>query len=124
MRWIVGFVLALIAVTWSAMAAIEKPLPVSDPAVVTQPQLIEKVNPTYPEDARNAKVSGIVVLEAVIDKTGAVGDIKTIKEPDASLGKAAVDAVKQWRYKPARLKNGDPVAVVMTVTVAFKLKDE
>jgi protein TonB len=92
---------------------------------VTYPVLIEssKVLPEYPELARKAKVTGSVILEAVITKGGTVGRIKVLRSPGAHLGfdKAAIDAVQQWRYKPG-IQNGRRVDVYFTIVVDFVLE--
>jgi periplasmic protein TonB len=92
---------------------------------VTYPVLIEstKVLPIYPELARKAKVTGNVILEAIIRKDGTVGGIKVLRSPGANLGfeEAAIDAVAQWRYKPG-VQNGRPVDVYFTIVVDFVLK--
>lgn len=78
------------------------------------------VAPVYPPIAVQARSEGTVILEAVIDETGAVRDVTVLRSAPL-LDRAAIDAVKQWRYTPTRL-NGVPVAIVMTVTVTFTLK--
>jgi protein TonB len=92
---------------------------------VTYPVLIEstKVLPKYPELARKAKVTGNVILEAVIHKDGTVGGVKVLRSPGANLGfeTAAIEAVEQWRYKPG-VQNGRPVDVYFTIVVEFVLK--
>lgn len=89
---------------------------------LSEPKVVEKVNPVYPEEARAEKVQGVVVLDVTVDTGGGPSDVKVTKDPDPRLSQAAVDAVKQWRFEPARTAKGDPVAVVYTVTVAFKLQ--
>jgi TonB family protein len=92
---------------------------------VTYPVLIEstKITPEYPELARKAKVTGNVILEAVVRKDGTVGEVKVLRSPGANLGfeESAIDAVKQWRYKPG-VQNGRPVDVYFTIVVEFILK--
>jgi periplasmic protein TonB len=75
------------------------------------------VAPVYPEIARAARVSGIVVLECTIGPSGHVSDVRVLTGHPL-LNPAAVEAVRQWRYMATRL-NGVPVAVLMTVTVRF-----
>ena len=75
------------------------------------------VEPVYPEIARRAGVSGVVILEAVIDPNGNVTDVRVLRSI-ALLDEAAMDAVRQWKYEPTLL-NGVPVPIVMTVTVRF-----
>ena len=81
--------------------------------------ILSKVQPVYPAIARSARLSGTVVLSAKISKTGAIQDLSVISGP-AMLQGAAIDAVKQWRYKPYLL-NGEATEVNTTVTVNFNL---
>jgi protein TonB len=76
--------------------------------------------PVYPPIAIQARREGTVILEAVIDETGAVRDVTVLRSVPL-LDRAAIDAVRQWRYSPTRL-NGQPLAIVMTVSVNFTLK--
>ena len=75
-----------------------------------------------PELARRAKVQGKVILQAVVRKDGTVGDVQVLQSPGSKLGfdEAAVEAVRQWRYKPG-LQNGKPVDVYFTIIVEFYL---
>jgi len=86
---------------------------------IKAPRKVHDVAPVYPDVAKQAHVGGIVVLEAVISPEGRVSDVKVLKGSPL-LDDAAVSAVKEWTYSPTLL-NGVPVAVVMTVTVNFKL---
>jgi peptidyl-prolyl cis-trans isomerase A (cyclophilin A) len=81
--------------------------------------LDHKTVPEYPLDARQAGVSGTVVLEAIIDTDGRVQDLKVISGP-ALLQQAALDAVKSWRYRPYLLQ-GRPIEVHTTINVIFSL---
>ena len=81
------------------------------------PERVKYVAPVYPEAAITARVSGIVIVEATVGKDGAVTDAHVIRSI-AQLDQAALDAVKQWKYTPTTL-NGNPVPVIMTVTVNF-----
>ena len=76
--------------------------------------------PVYPAIARTARVEGVVILEAVLDVEGRVDSVRVLRSI-ALLDQSAVDAVKRWRFTPALL-NGQPVSVVMTVTVNFRLQ--
>jgi protein TonB len=86
---------------------------------VREPKKIVDVAPIYPDIARNNRVEGLVILEAVINEAGAVERIKILRS-HALLDSAAIEAVKRWRYTPTLL-NGTPVSVLMTITVNFKL---
>ncbi len=81
--------------------------------------LIYQVNPVYPWLARQTRVQGAVVMEAVINKEGSIESLRVITGHPL-LNQAALDAVKQWRYRPTML-NGEPVEVITTVTVTFTL---
>lgn len=81
--------------------------------------LIKKVAPSYPSNALRMHVEGDVDLVATISKEGNISSIK-VNSGDPQLTKAAVDAVKQWKYKPYLL-NGEPVEIQTQVTIKFKL---
>ena len=87
---------------------------------VTRPSKIHDVMPVYPSIAQVARVSGMVIVEATIGPTGDVLDAKVLRSIPL-LDAAALDAVRKWRFTPTLL-NGTAVAVVMTVTVDFKLQ--
>jgi|RhiMetdeSRZDD1v2_1073273.scaffolds.fasta_scaffold88765_5 periplasmic protein TonB len=86
---------------------------------IRPPQKIVDVAPVYPLIARAAHVGGVVILEAVIAEDGSVRDVNVLRSIPL-LDAAAVEAVRQWRFSPTLL-NGEPVPIVMTVTVAFRL---
>ncbi|MFN2385134.1 MAG: TonB family protein [Thermoanaerobaculia bacterium] len=87
---------------------------------VKAPQLTNKVEPSYPEAARKARMEGVVILEAIITASGSVEDVRVLKSVNPLLDSAAQRAVQQWRYRPATL-NGRAVRVYLTVTVTFNL---
>ena len=88
---------------------------------VQQANLIYQTKPTYPEQALQAGIEGAVLLEAVIAKSGSVENLRLMSRgAHPFLAKAAMEAVKQWLYKPTLL-NGEPVEVVTTVDVNFTL---
>jgi len=87
---------------------------------VKAPVAISKVDPTYPEVARKARISGIVIVECVIDKNGIVQNVQVLKALPFGLDQAAVEAVKKWKFRPGTL-NGQPVDVIFNLTVNFKL---
>jgi TonB family protein len=88
---------------------------------ITHPEVIQKVNPKYPEEARKAKIMGYVIVETVINEKGTVDDIKVVESPDELLSEAAVEAVRQWTFEPA-LCDGRPVGVYYNLTIKFHLK--
>jgi protein TonB len=81
--------------------------------------LVRRVNPNYPPLARQARISGQVVLRAVISKDGSIENL-TLVSGHPMLAPAAIDAVKQWKYRPYLL-NGEPVEVDTEVLVNFTL---
>jgi periplasmic protein TonB len=84
------------------------------------PRKLHDVAPAYPTIARTANVEGIVIIEAVIAVDGSVRDARVLRSVPL-LDRAALDAVKQWRYAPTRL-GGVAVPVIVTVTVQFRLQ--
>ena len=95
--------------------------PISVAGDVTEPEKLSAPQPQYTEIARKARIQGIVVLQATIDKNGDVTDTKVLKPLPMGLAEAAVSAVEQWKFKPATL-NGRPVAVYYNLTVTFQLQ--
>jgi protein TonB len=88
---------------------------------ITAPGLIREVKPDYTEEARRRGVEGDVVLEIVVRSNGSVGDVKVLQGLGGGLDQRAVDAVRQWRFSPAR-RYGTPVDVIVEVAVEFKLR--
>ena len=89
---------------------------------IRSPAKIVNVNPVYPPEAREARVQGVVILEATISRTGEVSDVEVMRSVPL-LDEAAVAAVRQWRYEPT-LVDGEPVSILMTVTMNFQLRDD
>jgi protein TonB len=101
-------------------AGLPSPVPAEPIRTGIDPPLkVRHVFPAYPEVARAARVQGDVVLDCTISNDGRVVDVKILSGP-ILLQPAAVDAVRQWRYRPTLL-NGIPVPVLMTVTVHFTI---
>ena len=92
------------------------PLPVG--GEVKSAQLIKSVSPVYPPMAKSQRLSGNVQIDALIDASGNVASMKVLSGPPV-LHKAALDAVKQWKYAPAQL-DGEPTSMHLTVTVQFR----
>ena len=88
---------------------------------IREPRKIRDVPAIYPEAARNAKIQGLVILEATIDERGVVTDARVLRSVPL-LDSAALTALREWRYTPTLL-NGVPVRVLMTVTFRFSLGD-
>jgi periplasmic protein TonB len=89
---------------------------------VSSPILLKKVEPRYTSAAMVAKITGSVVLEAVIKADGTVGPVRVVRSLDARLGldQAAIDAAKQWVFKPGT-RRGQPVDVIVTLILEFRL---
>ncbi len=88
---------------------------------VEPPVRVHYVQPRYPEIARRARIEGIVILQAVVDTSGNVTEVKVLKPLTFGLAEEAVNAVKQWRFEPSTLR-GKPVPVLYTLTVHFNLQ--
>jgi TonB family protein len=86
---------------------------------ITPPKLVKQVDPVYPEIAKQAMVSGVVVVEATIDANGRVARVAVLRSIPL-LDQAAVDAVRQWVYEPM-IVDGQPRPVVLTTSVQFML---
>ena len=89
------------------------------PAGITEANLVYDVAPKYPPEAGRARIEGTVVLWAVIGRDGTVKDVR-VERGLAVLAQAAIEAVKQWRYRPYLL-NGEPVEVDSQITINFTL---
>jgi len=88
---------------------------------VQAPKLIRQVRPAYPQGPKDAGLQGSVVLRATILKDGGIGELTVMSGVDPLLAAEAENAVRQWRYQPALL-NGQPVEVVTTIKVDFRLQ--
>jgi TonB family protein len=87
---------------------------------VTRPEKISGSPPAYTELARRARVTGVVILEAIIDEQGNVTNVNVLKGLPMGLDRAAVEAVQTWKFKPATFE-GRPVKVYYTLTVNFQV---
>jgi len=94
--------------------------PVRVGGAITVPGLVTRIEPVYPPLAVRAQVQGVVILEAVVDQYGEVENVSVLRSIPL-LDRAAIEAVRQWRYSPLLL-NGQPERFVLTVTVSFSLK--
>jgi protein TonB len=104
----------------------ERTLETSDPSLVRKGgkvesvRLLKQVLPVYPSLARNARVQGSVILEVTVGTSGKVEEVNVV-EGHPMLIAAAVDAVRQWRYEPAKL-NDVPTSSSVRITVVFRLE--
>jgi periplasmic protein TonB len=87
---------------------------------VSAPQLISKVEPEYSEEARKARYEGTVLLYIEVDPGGRAQNIRVVRSLGLGLDEKAIEAVKKWKFKPG-YKNGQPVTVIATVQVVFRL---
>jgi len=85
---------------------------------VTRPEKIAGAPPVYTEEARKAGVTGVVILEAIIDERGDIVNTRVLKGLPKGLDEAALETVTTWKFKPAT-RDGKPVQVVATFKVTF-----
>ena len=88
---------------------------------VAPPIATRRVDPVYTDVARKAHIEGLVIVETIIDRDGNVTDVRILKGLPMGLDQSAIDAVKRWKFTPGSL-NGQPVPVIFTLTVNFKLQ--
>src|SRR5262249_6750777 len=86
------------------------------------PALLYRAEPVYPDLAVRSRVEGVVILEATVDREGRIEEVRVLRSLPL-LDRAALDAVRQWRYSPLLL-NGKPERFVLTVVVSFRLNDK
>jgi TonB family protein len=103
---------------WASQDASDPPLRVG--GTIKPPVKLKNVSPIYPMDAQEAKVQGVVIIEARIERDGTVSRARVLRSIPM-LDDAALDAVRQWEFTPTLL-NGAPMPVTMTVTVNFTLQ--
>jgi len=114
-----GVIGGILSSTQVAVPKVATPMRVRVSSGVSTGLLIKKVTPTYPQLAKQARIQGQVVLQAEISKEGTIQNLQLISG-HPMLAPAAIEAVRQWRYKPYLL-NGEPVAVETQVVVNFSL---
>ena len=105
-------------VTPGGTGIIDTPLPVG--GNVKAPVAVSRVDPVYTEAARRARVRGFAIVEATIDRQGNVIEARIVKPLPMGLDAAALNAVRQWKFRPGTL-NGQPVPVIFNLTVNFQL---
>jgi TonB family protein len=88
---------------------------------VTSPKLTYKVEPSYTEEARDAKIQGTVAVQVVVNENGIAEDIVIVRSLDDGLDEMAKQAIAQWRFEPGT-KDGEPVPVLAMIEINFKLK--
>ncbi len=90
---------------------------------LTSPRVIEKIAPSYTEEARKNRTMGTVIVRTIIAEDGSIEDVEVLKGQPDGLSEAAVAAVRQWRFEPATL-DGKPVSVYYNLTINFRLAKE
>ena len=119
---------ALLLLLLGALAARAQNAPLQPPGEpyrvgggISAPQKLSGAAPVYTDLARRSRVTGTVIVEAIIDEQGNVTNVRVLKGLPMGLDKAAVDAVQRWRFKPAMLE-GRPVKVYYVLTVNFQVQ--
>jgi TonB family protein len=118
-------------ITMAAPGTQQVPDSISDPdsseskpirigGMVAQSNLVTKVQPLYPAAAKAARVQGTVELEITVTKDGVPAELRVVSSPSDDLSESALEAVRQWRYRPTLL-NGSPVEIISSVIVNYTL---
>jgi TonB family protein len=101
-------------------ARMAKPL-LKVPADTMEQRIIHRVEPLYPDIARQAGIEGRVILDAIVGPDGTITELQAASGPEP-LARSAMDAVRWWRYEPVNV-NGQPVAVETSIVVDFQLQN-
>lgn len=96
-------------------------VPFQPGAGIEPPTLLREVKPVYTDEARKRSLEGAVLLDVVVRRDGSVGSVRTVRKLGAGLDERAIEAVRQWRFAPAR-RHGSPVDVVVEISVEFTLR--
>lgn len=89
---------------------------------IEEPKVIHRVEPRYPEDLRRRRIHGRVEVKGIIGKDGALSDLRVESSSSPALSELVLEAVIQWRYKPAYCNDlAQPIRVYVTVTSRFRL---
>lgn len=97
------------------------PLAVPLSGDMTPPRKLHAPQPLYTEEARQKRIQGVVILQTIIDAEGRVTRVEVLKGLPEGLSESAVEAVKQWRFEPAKVE-GEPVPVYFNFTISFGLQ--
>src|SRR5215213_6633118 len=116
-RCLIALLVLLLGSSASAFAFQQPPYRVGEG--VTRPEKISGAPPVYTETARKARVTGAVVIEAIIDEQGNVTNTRVLQGLPMGLDQAALEAVRGWKFRPAMFQ-GKPVKVYYTLTVNFQ----
>ena len=104
-----------------ADAGVDKSFPVAGKGGITFPKCVYCPPAQYSEPARLVKFQGTVTLNAVVTEDGRAADIKVVKRAPFGLANAAVETIQQWKFEPAKDRDGRPVAVRQFIEVSFHL---
>ncbi len=128
------FILAAVALTSTVLAA-QRPAPPTDTTAATQanepiykigghisaPVLIHRVTADYSDEARRAKYQGVCLVRLIVDKNGEPQNVHVVRALGMGLDEKAIEAVKQYRFKPAMNDGKTPVPAMITIEVDFRL---
>jgi protein TonB len=98
-------------------------LPAQIRAATEPPVPVRMVPPSFPYDLRRSGVSGVVFINCQIDENGSVQDMKIIKASNDAFSQPAMDALKKWKFKPAR-RDGNAIAIRVTIPIKFTINDD
>lgn len=98
-------------------------LPVSARADKTPPVVVRAVPPEFPYELRRSGVSGIVLVNCLIDDSGSVQDMKVEKSSNDAFVQPAMNALKKWKFKPAQ-ENGSNISVRVSIPIKFTIHDD
>jgi len=117
-------VLLLAAIVGALMIPQSAQTPVRAEGEIAHPRLTYSAQPRYTDAARKANIQGIVELDVVVLADGNVGDVRVTKSLDKvhGLDDAAIAAAKQWKFRPSLDRNGNPIPVIVTLKLEFKLQ--
>jgi TonB family protein len=88
---------------------------------VTAPRKISGAQPSYTDSARERKIAGTVILQAIIAADGTVPDVHVVRSLEPSLDQSSIDTIKTWRFEPGT-KDGKPVPVQVNIETSFRLQ--
>jgi protein TonB len=96
---------------------------VNRPAI-SGPTVLMRVEPKYTDEARQARVVGTVILQAVVQTNGTANILKVVKPLPLGLTESALEAIQQWKFRPAVSRNGKEIPVAINIEVDFNLEQK
>ncbi len=118
--WSAAWVFVVLIVSGALLSASDREEIYKVGGDVSAPKLVHKEQPKYPKQAKKARITGTVVLSAVLNSKGVPESIQVVRSVDPDLDVEAARAASNWRFKPAE-KYGKPVAVNITMEITFRL---